>query len=338
MYRGNATRIRGFRNESGCASLSRLSCCVEFSPVPFQRKKPEPIGTKAPLPGFVEPALATSIAKVPSGDRWIHEIKFDGYRVQVRLANEAVTVFTRRGHDWTHRFKKVAVDAWHIKAASAVVDGEIVVPAADGTTDFSVLQNELKGRSTKIALVAFDLLYLNGRDLRKLPLHRRKAELRKIIAGTDIQFSESFEVDGAEMLVHACKVGLEGVVSKVRDSAYPSGRSNDWVKKTCAQRETLTIAGFALDGAKWDGLYVGRRKGDDLVYAGKVDHGFDKVSAAELKRRLTPLVRKTQAFAKRIAHKGIWVEPKLLAEIEYRAKSAEGKVRHPFFKGLREDI
>lgn len=284
----------------------------------FQRRKTEPVGVKAPLPGFVEAALATSIGKVPSGDRWIHEIKFDGYRVQVHLANEAVRIFTWRGHDWTNRFKKVADDAWHIKAASAVVDGEIVVPAADGTIDFSVLQNELKGQSTKIALVAFDLLYLNGHDLRKLPLLRRKAELRKIIARTDIQFSESFEVDGPEMLAHACKVGLEGVVSKVRDSVYPSGRSNDWVKKTCAQRETLTIAGFALDGTKWDGLYVGRRKGGDLVYAGKVDHGFDKVSAADLKKRLTPLVRKTQAFSKRIAHKGIWVEPKLLAEIEYR--------------------
>ncbi|MET0409485.1 MAG: DNA ligase, partial [Hyphomicrobium sp.] len=102
-------------------------------------------------------------------------------------------------------------------------------------------------------------------------------------------------------------------------------------------RETLPIAGFALDGTKWDGLYVGRRKGGELVYAGKVDHGFDKVSASDLKKRLTPLVRKTQAFAKRISHKGIWVEPKLFAEIEYRAKSAEGKVRHPFFKGLRED-
>jgi bifunctional non-homologous end joining protein LigD len=237
--------------------------------------------------------LASSIDRVPSGARWVHEIKFDGYRVQVHLANEAVRIFTRHGHDWTHRFKKVSHDAWHIKAASAVIDGEIVVPADDGTTDFSVLQNELKGQSTKIALVAFDLLYLNGRDLRKLPLHRRKAELSKIIAGNDIQFSESFEVDGPEMLAHACKVGLEGVVSKVRDSVYSSGRSNDWVKKSCAQRETLTIAGFALDGSKWDGLYLGRRKGDDLVYAGKVDHGFDKVSAADLRKRLTPLVRKT---------------------------------------------
>jgi bifunctional non-homologous end joining protein LigD len=140
------------------------------------------------------------------------------------------------------------------------------------------------------------------------------------------------------MFKHACGVGLEGVVSKVRDSRYRSGRSNDWVKKTCAQRETLPIAGFALKQNKFDGLYVGRRKGKDLIYAGKVDHGFDTASAKALQARLKPLIRKTQPYAKKIAHKGVWVEPSLLAEIEYRAKSAEGKVRHPFFKGLREDM
>ncbi len=296
------------------------------------------VGVKAPFPGFVEPALASSIEKVPSGGRWIHEIKFDGYRVQVHLANQAITIFTRRGHDWTKRFRKAADDVWHIRAGSAIIDGEIVVPAADGSTDFSLLQNELKGSSKSIVLVAFDLLYLNGRDIRKEPLFRRKAELKKIIAGTDVQFSESFEIDGDQMFAHACKLGLEGVVSKVRDSTYASGRGNAWVKKTCAQREALTIAGFALDEGKWDGIYLGRRKGGDLVYAGKVDHGFNKASAADLQRRLKPLIRKTQPYAKRIAHKGIWVEPKLLAEIEYRAKSAEGKVRHPFFKGLREDL
>jgi bifunctional non-homologous end joining protein LigD len=115
---------------------------------------------------------------------------------------------------------------------------------------------------------------------------------------------------------------------KVRDSRYASGRVNDWVKKTCAQRETLTIAGFALDGDKWDGRYLGRRKGRELVYAGKVDHGFDTASAKDLQARLKPLIRKTQPYSKKIAHRGIWVEPSLLAEIEYRAKSAEGKVRH----------
>ena len=304
----------------------------------FQRRKPAAIGVKAPYPGFIEPALATAIDKVPSGERWVHEVKFDGYRVQVHLRDAAVKVYTRRGNDWTNRFKKISSDAWHTKAGSAIMDGEVVVPDASGTSDFSVLQNELKGRSTKIVLVAFDLLYLNGNDLRTLPLIDRKAQLKQIISETDVQFSESFEIDGGEIFKHACAIGLEGVVSKVRDSRYRSGRGNDWVKKTCAQRETLTIAGFALDGSKWDGLYVGRRKGDDLVYAGKVDHGFDKVSAAHLRRRLEPLVRNTQPYSKRIAHKGIWVEPKLLAEIEYRAKSAEGKVRHPFFRGLREDL
>jgi bifunctional non-homologous end joining protein LigD len=213
-----------------------------------------------------------------------------------------------------------------------------VVPAANGSTDFSVLQNELKGKSTKIVMVAFDLLYLNGYDLRKLPLIERKSHLKKLIAKTAIQFSESFEVDGPEMFKHACSIGIEGVVSKVRDSRYSSGCGNDWVKKTCAQRETLPIAGFALKENKFDGLFIGRLKGSDLIYAGKVDHGFDTASAMELQARLKPLIRRTQPYSKKIAHRGIWVEPSLLAEIEYRAKSAEGKVRHPFFKGIREDL
>jgi bifunctional non-homologous end joining protein LigD len=187
-------------------------------------------------------------------------------------------------------------------------------------------------------LVAFDLLYLNGYDLRKLPLVERKNHLKKLIAETDVQFSESFEVDGPDMFAHACSIGLEGVVSKVRDSRYSSGRGKDWVKKTCAQRETLPIAGFALKENKFDGIYVGRQKGCSLVYAGKVDHGFDTTSAKNLQARLKPLIRKTQPYTKKIAHKGIWVEPSLLAEIEYRAKSAEGKLRHPFFRGLREDL
>ena len=304
----------------------------------FQRKKPAAIGVKAPFPGFVEPALATSIEKVPSGDRWIHEIKFDGYRVQVHLVNEAVKVFTRRGNDWTKRFRKIADDAWHISAGSAIIDGEVVVPAADGTTDFSVLQNELKGKSTKIVLVAFDLLYLNGNDLRKLPLIERKTHLKKIIDGTDIQFSESFEVDGKEMFAHACRVGLEGVVSKVRDSHYHSGRRPRLGQENLRPARDADHRGLCARRQRLGRNLSRPPQGQRLIYAGKVDHGFDKKSSAELRERLTPLIRKTQPYTKRIAHKGIWVEPDLLAEIEYRAKSAEGKVRHPFFKGLREDL
>jgi bifunctional non-homologous end joining protein LigD len=256
--------------------------------MPYPRPKPPAGGIKANFPGFIAPALASSIARVPSGARWIHEIKFDGYRVQLHIANEGVRMFTRNGHDWTNRFKKVANEAFLISAGSAIIDGEVVVPAADGTTDFSVLQNQLKGKSDKIVMVAFDLLYLNGYDLRKMPLVERKALLKKLIAKTAIQFSESFEVDGPELFKHACGIGLEGVVSKVRDSKYVSGRGNDWVKKTCAQRETLQIAGYAMKGTKFDGLYVGRREGDELIYAGKVDHGFDNDIAKDLQARLKP--------------------------------------------------
>jgi len=135
---------------------------AEFYRLAARRKKI--LGVKASYPGFIEPALATSIDKVPDGTRWIHEIKFDGYRVQVHIQNGH---FTRRGNDWTKRFRKIASDASEIDAGSAIVDGEVVVPSASGLTDFSVLQNELKGRSTRIVLVGFDLLYLNGYDLRK---------------------------------------------------------------------------------------------------------------------------------------------------------------------------
>nr|WP_245283756.1 non-homologous end-joining DNA ligase [Bradyrhizobium sp. URHD0069] len=276
---------------------------------------------------------------MPSGKRWIHEIKFDGYRVQLHIHNEDdPKVFTRRGNNWTKRFKKIADDAFLINAGTAIIDGEVVVPAVNGVTDFSVLQNELRGKSKKIVMVAFDLLYLNGFDLRQLALIERKAMLKKLIAKTAIQFSESFEIEGREMFKHACTIGLEGVVSKVRDSRYTSGRGNDWVKVTCQQRETLPIAGFAIKENEFDGIYVGRHKGNQLIYAGKVDHGFDTASAKDVQARLKPLIRKTQPYAKKIAHKGIWVEPSLEAEIEYRAKSAEGKLRHPFFKGIREDL
>jgi hypothetical protein len=134
--------------------------------------------------------------------------KFDGYRVQLHIHNDAIKVFTRRGNDWTTRLSKIAADAFLINAGSAIIDGEVVVPAADGTTDFSVLQNELRGKSTRLVMIAFDL-YLNGQDLRKLPLVERKTHLKKLIEKTAIQFSESFELDGKEMFEHACKVGLE---------------------------------------------------------------------------------------------------------------------------------
>jgi bifunctional non-homologous end joining protein LigD len=302
------------------------------------RVRPPGAGVRAAFPGFIQPALATSITKPLLGDRWVHEVKFDGYRVQLHIVNDAIRIFTRRGHDWTNRFKKIAHDAWHLNVKSAIIDGEVIVPAADGVSDFAVLQRELRGNSDKLTLYAFDLLYLNGYDLRSAPLVERKALLRALLKDTGILFSESFETDGAAMFKSACKMGLEGIVSKRRDSRYHSGRSNDWVKVTCRQRETLPIVGYGVKDNRFDGLYLGRKQGKELIYAGKVDHGFTPASAKDVRDRLTPLVQKTQAYSRKIKRRAIWVKPSLLAEIEYRAKSAEGKVRHPFFKGIREDL
>src|SRR3954452_19106530 len=194
-------------------------------------------GVKAPFPGFIEPALATAVDTVPTGQRWVHEIKFDGYRVQVHLKDAAVKVFTRRGNDWTNRFQKIAAGAWHVDAGSAIMDGEVVVPAADGTTDFSVLQNELKGRSKKIVLVAFDLLYLNGYDLRTLPLFERKALLKKIIAGTDVKFSERVSRSMAGR-VRASASTLRSTIA--RSLRRPSEIADlKWRHRTCRRASSI---------------------------------------------------------------------------------------------------
>jgi bifunctional non-homologous end joining protein LigD len=306
--------------------------------VAFQRRKPAAIGVKTPFPGFIEPLVAEKVARVPRGDRWIHEIKFDGYRAQLHIANQGIKVFTRNGLDWTKRFRKVSHDADLISAGSAIIDGEIVVPGEGGKTDFATLQNSLTGKADNIVMIAFDLLYLNGRDLRRLPLIERKAVLNKLVVDTPIQYSEHFDVAGAELYKRACGAELEGIVSKVADSPYLGGRGDYWVKTTCAHRETLAIAGYKIKDDRFDGIFVGRRNGGELLYAGKVEHGFEDSMAKELQRRLKPLTRKTQPFAKRIPNSGVWVEPRLLAEVEYRAKSANGHLRHPFFKGLREDL
>lgn len=305
----------------------------------YPRGKRELVGVKAPYPGFIEPLLAQHVERVPRGDRWTHEVKFDGYRAQLHVTSHSgIKVFTRRGLDWTKRFRKIAQDADLISAGSAIIDGEVVVPGEGGKTDFAVLQNSLTGKADNIAIVAFDLLYLNGRDLRKLPLIERKALLKKLIADTPVQYSEHFDLDGAELYRRACDAGLEGVVSKIADSPYSGSRGDYWVKTTCAHRETLAIAGYKIKEGRFDGIFVGRPNGKELIYAGKVEHGFEGTAAQELQRRLKPLVRKTQPFTKRIPNGGVWVEPSLLAEVEYRGKSANGHLRHPFFKGLRQDL
>jgi bifunctional non-homologous end joining protein LigD len=299
------------------------------------------LGIKAPYPGFVAPALAADTRKVPSGPQWLHEVKFDGYRVQVHLHVEAIKVFTRRGHDWTGRFRKIADDAWRLSAKSAIVDGEVIVPGAGGLSDFAELQKELRKKtaSQRLVMYAFDLLYYNGRDLRREPLIERKILLQRLLVNSPIFFSEHFEIDGAEMFRRACAFGLEGIVSKRRDARYVSDRSDTWRKATCRKRETLRVVGYALKDGRFDGIYLGREAGGELVYAGKVDHGFSRDSATAVVKRMQPLIQRTQAYTTKIKKpKAVWVAPKLLAEIEYRAQTEAGKLRHPSFKGLRDDL
>jgi bifunctional non-homologous end joining protein LigD len=188
-------------------------------------------------------------------------------------------------------------------------------------------------------MYAFDLLYYNGRDLRREPLIERKILLQRLLVNSPIFFSEHFEIDGAEMFRRACAFGLEGIVSKRRDARYVSDRSDTWRKATCRKRETLRVVGYALKDGRFDGIYLGREAGGELVYAGKVDHGFSRDSATAVVKRMQPLIQRTQAYTTKIKKpKAVWVAPKLLAEIEYRAQTEAGKLRHPSFKGLRDDL
>jgi bifunctional non-homologous end joining protein LigD len=283
---------------------------------------------------FVPPALAvTDGHKPPLGPDWLHEVKFDGYRIQLHISRGTVRVYTRNGFDWTNRFLKIADDASGIKAKSAIIDGEIIAPNAKGVSDFSELQKSIN--ADKLVMYAFDLLYIDGHDIRAIPLIERKAMLKRLVNGSKILYSEGFD-DGAQLFRKSCEIGLEGVVSKRRNSRYRSGATRDWVKVTCRLRETLTVIGYSLKGGSFDGLYLARSERGKLVYAGKVDHGFDRESIADLRKRMRGIEVKVPAIAIRKA-KAIWIKPVLLAEIEYRGKS-EGHLRHAFFKGLREDI
>ena len=197
----------------------------------FQRKKPDALGVKAPLPGFVVPALASATDRVPSGERWIHEIKFDGYRVQVHLANEAVKVFTRRGHDWTKRYPWIVEAALNNREQQFAIDGEAVVLGVDGASDFNALHS--RKHDHEVQLYAFDILALGGEDLRQLPLTMRKTNLARLLRGRpDGIFVAPFEAAeiGPDLFAAAYRMGLEGLVSKRRDRRYGAGRSKDWIK------------------------------------------------------------------------------------------------------------
>jgi bifunctional non-homologous end joining protein LigD len=218
-----------------------------------------------PFPKFIAPALATLRDRPPSGGAWVHEIKFDGYRLQVHLREVQARFYTRRGHDWTHRFKALQRPFWELPVDRAVIDGEVVVLTPAGLSDFGALEDELgAGRSDRFTFFAFDLRYLNSRD-RSCALIDRKRVLEALIGELTgpLRYSRHLEVDGVRMYADACKLELEGIVSKRKESRYSSGRTANWTKVTCRTRETFIVAGIAYNaGNKFDGIYPARRNED----------------------------------------------------------------------------
>jgi bifunctional non-homologous end joining protein LigD len=223
------------------------------------------------MPGFIRPQLATLHNKVPSGDNWLLEIKYDGYRLQIHLNKGRVKVYTRNGLDWTKRFSAIA-GAFDLPVETAIFDGEVVV-VKDGRTNFPELQAALAGGARdEMVFLAFDLLFLEGFDLRDSSLIERKRILKRLFdetgLGAPILFGEHMVASGAEMFEAARKLNYEGIVSKKADAPYRSGRSEAWVKVKCAQRAKFPVVGFVKDPTGVAALHLGRKQGKDLVYMG----------------------------------------------------------------------
>src|ERR1044072_3687197 len=288
------------------------------------------------MPGFIKPQLATLKTKAPKGDLWLHEIKYDGYRIQVHLNRGRKKVYTRNGLDWTKRFTEIA-GALAIQG-EAIIDGEVVV-VHEGRTNFSVLQAKLAaGRQGRLVYYAFDLLWRNG-DLRKLPQLERKQLLLDLLGENDVElpvlFSEHLVGDGQKMFEHAAKLNWEGVISKRADAPYRSERNENWLKIKAAPKGKFTVAGFVKDPSGVAALYLGKQEGKDLVYMGKVGTGWSRTVSSQIRKQLDTVVSPKSKLTKPLKKpKATWVEPRFVADIEFRDITSEGLLRASSFKGL----
>ena len=302
-----------------------------------------------PLPETLKPELATLVDSAPDGD-WLYEIKFDGYRVMARIENGDVKLLTRNGHDWTHKLPRQAEALAALGLESAWLDGEMVVANDQGVPDFQALQNAFEaGSSGKIAYYLFDMPYLNGMDLRKVPVQERRAALAAVLEPNEsplLRFSDAFEETPEALLNSACQMQMEGLIGKRIGSAYVSRRSNDWIKLKCKNRQEFVVVGFSdPKGARsaFGALLLGLHDADSgqLRYAGKVGTGFNESTLKSIYQRLLPLERKEPAVANPptgYEAKGVhWLEPTLLAEVAFAEMTKDGSVRHAVFHGLRDD-